>query len=83
MKRDIYEVNDVLHDTKVGFDLEFVARLMKVLELAEENMTAYNGRTDQSDLVMEYANTLAHEIVEHITPDELMELEDEGMIDVW
>lgn len=83
MKRDIYEVNDVMHDTKVGFDLEFVARLMKVLELAEENMTACNGRTEQSDLVMGYANTLEHEIVEHITPDELMDLEDGGMIEIW
>ena len=80
MERDIYEVNDVMHDTRVGFDLEVVVRVMKVLEMAHESM---DRDTEQADLVMEYAETLSHEIFEHISSDELMELGDEGMIDIW
>ena len=80
MKRDIYEVNDVMHDTRVGFDLEFVVRVMKVLEMAHESM---DRDTEQADLIMEYVGTLNHEILGHISSDELTELEDEGMIEIW
>ena len=80
MERDIYEVNDVMHDTRVGFDLEFVVRVMKVLEMAHESM---DRDTEQADLIMEYVGTLNHEILGHISSDELTELEDKGMIEIW
>lgn len=80
MKKSINELNEVLNNTKVGFDLEFVARLMKVLELANDEM---GEDTEQKTLVENYANTLYHEITNHMTPDEFSELEDEGMIELW
>lgn len=80
MKRDIYELNDVMSGTIIGFDLEFVVRVMKVLEMAHESM---DRDTEQADLIMEYMETLNHEILGHISSDELTELEDEGMIEIW
>lgn len=81
MTKSINELNEVLHNTTVEFDLEFVARLMKVLELAESEMVG--ERTEQKDLVMQYANTLEHEIIHHMSMDDFMDLEDEGMVEIW
>lgn len=80
MTKSINELNEVLHNTKVEFDLEFVARLMKVLELANDGV---GGDTEQETLIGDYANTLYHEITDHMTPDEFAELEDEGLIEIW
>lgn len=80
MEKSINELNEVLHNTTVEFDLEFVARLMKVLELANDGM---GGDTEQEMLIGDYANTLYHEITNRMTPDEFAELEDEGMIEIW
>ena len=80
MTKSINELNEVLHNTTVEFDLEFVARLMKVLELANDGV---RGDTEQEILIGDYANTLYHEITDRMTPDEFAELEDEGMIEIW
>ena len=79
MKRDIYELNDVMSGTIIGFDLEFVVRVMKVLEMVHEGM---DRDTEQADLVMEYVGTLNHEILVHISSDELTELEDAWMLEI-
>ena len=80
MKRDIYELNNVMSGTIVGFDLEFVVRMMKVLEMAHESM---DRDTEQADLIMGYVGTLNYEILGHLSSDELTKLEDEGMIEIW
>jgi len=77
--RNLTELEKVLRESKVTLELEFVARVMKVLELAQEHM---EGETEQKELVGTYANTLYHEITEFFEPEEFTMLEDDQQLNI-
>ena len=79
MSKSMEELNDILFATEVEFDLEFVGRLMRAMEIAIEYMP---HNSEQTAIVEGYKDTLYHEITDNMTPEEFSDAEDFGLLDL-
>lgn len=73
----IEELERIIDSEKVELPLYFVIKLMKALEIAQNDM---EQGTVQNDLVGNYANTINHEINNFITNEELSIIEESGLL---
>lgn len=76
--RKIEELENLVSESKIELDLEFVIKTMKVLELAE---TLIDDR-EQRELINSYSSTLFHEVQNIIEEQELVMLEDNNYFEL-
>ena len=74
-----HRLNELLErlDTQtINLPLEFVFRVMKVLEIANNNLP----ENEQKELTGDYANTLYHEISNFFKNDEIADIEENNLL---
>lgn len=73
-KRNREELIESIQNNHAQISVEFVIKLMKLLEASEEHLVSVQGNTELSDELTLYANTLYEEALAFVTEDELNEL---------
>lgn len=70
------EIMDTLNNEKVKFDLIFVARLMKLLEIADVELSGLNGGNWTTETLIEYSETLGNNLFSKVPQEEFNKVED-------
>lgn len=76
-RRTPKQIEKILDNATITLDLDYVIQLMKVLELAENFL---ESNTEQWELVSEYAEELYEMINDHLSDDDFILAEENGML---
>ena len=76
-EQKLNELLEKLDTQTINLPLEFVFRVMKVLEIANNSLT----ENEQKELTEYYANTLYHEISNFFNNDEISDIEENNLLE--
>ena len=74
--KTIKELEEIIENSEIKLSVDFVIKIMKVLEITQE----FIGEGEQRELVENYSNALLHEIGAFISSREISVAEEHGLI---